>query len=466
MRTTQLGEGLPTPYAAVPPHYVKAFPEYLRASGYFCTNNAKTDYQLVNDPQPWKATPFTIWDECGSNAHYKNRPDKNQPFFAVFNIEETHESQNWKKPEKTNPADVPVPPYYPDIPEVRDNIARLYDNIAIMDSMVGDFIKELNESGEAENTVIFFWTDHGDGLPRAKRWLYDSGTHIPLIIKWPGKLKPGSISNQLISSIDFGATVLSIAQIPIPQHFQGRAFLGHQAKPQRNYVYGARDRFDQSYDMVRSVRDKEFLYIRNFYPLKPYILWVPYRNRMSMMQAMLGKYARGELNGPQNLWFQSARPPEELYHVLEDPHQINNLAGNGKYQDILERMRLKLDQWREETNDLGDMNEADMVSAWWKGDTQPITNPPRFVVNAGLNRNLTVEKKGGAYKGPVLLKLYCPTQGASIGYKINAKSSDGWQLYTGPIHLSQGENDITAKAIRYGYTESEIVSARFLVTEN
>ena len=227
MRTTSYRRSADNPleFTAVPPHYVKAFTEYMRAAGYYCTNNSKTDYQFSKDP-----VPESIWDECSRNAHYKNRPDKNQPFFAVFNWIGTHESQNWNLTNvKTDPRKVKVPPYYPDNEIIRLNIAKMYDNIAQLDSVVGAKISELEKEGELDNTIIFFWGDHGDGLPRAKRWLYDSGLNIPLIIKYPGKIRSGTVDNRMISTIDFGPSVLSLAGIPVPAHMQGIPFIGDQA---------------------------------------------------------------------------------------------------------------------------------------------------------------------------------------------------------------------------------------------
>ena len=176
---------------------VKTYPEFLREAGYYCTNNSKTDYQFAKDP-----VPESIWDECGNQAHYKNRPEKDQPFFAVFNYTGTHESQNWDISRvKTNPDKVKVPPYYPDTDIVRRNLARMYDNTARLDSVVGRLLDELEKEGLADNTVVFFWGDHGDGLPRAKRWLYDSGLNIPLIIRFPGRRDAGSVNDDLISAI-------------------------------------------------------------------------------------------------------------------------------------------------------------------------------------------------------------------------------------------------------------------------
>jgi N-sulfoglucosamine sulfohydrolase len=455
MRTSHVADNLPTPYEAVPPHYVKTFTEYLRAAGYYCTNNAKTDYQF--------ASPVTAWDECSNTAHYKNRPNRETPFFAVFNITVTHESKNWQAPESTDPASVEVPPYYPDTEIVRKNIARLYDNIAKLDSIIGNILKELEDEGLAENTVVFFWSDHGDGLPRAKRWLYDSGTKIPLIIRWPGYIKEADSDSRLISSIDFGPTVLSIAGVPVPKHMQGRVFLGAQARQPRNYVFSARDRFDESYDMVRSVRDYKYRYIRNYYPLKPYVLWVPYRNRMPIMQELFRLNAEDKLEGAQKIWFSSTRPPEELYDCEKDPHQIHNLADDPKYKDVLRRMSGRLNKWMSNTNDMGNISEPEMIYNMWPDGVQPLTAPPAFIVYGNETANATAISAGGKYKYPVRISVYCATQGASIAFTADTAENVRWKLYTGPIKLNKGTTLLRAKAIRYGYKESKEVAATFKI---
>ena len=273
MRTTEdRVPELPGPYLAVPPFYVKAFPEYLRAAGYYTTNRAKTDYQF--------GVPFTIWDGLGPNAHWRNRADKSQPFFSVFNLEVTHESQIFPssparkgKPLVTDPAEIQVPPYYPDTPAVREELARVYDNIADMDGQVGAILKQLEDDGLADNTIVFYWSDHGDGVPRAKRSLYDSGLRVPLMIRWPKALgstvRPGSVSDELVSFIDLAPTVLALAGADIPAHLQGRVLVGPKAAPAPGFVFAARDRMDIEYDMMRSARDARFLYIRNFSPELP-----------------------------------------------------------------------------------------------------------------------------------------------------------------------------------------------------
>jgi N-sulfoglucosamine sulfohydrolase len=455
MRTSHRSENLPTPYEAVPPPYVKTFTEYLRAAGYYCTNNVKTDYQF--------ASPVTAWDECSNTAHYKNRPDRQTPFFAVFNLEITHESKNWQPPENTDPSSVEVPPYYPDNKLVRKNIARLYDNIAKLDSIIGNILQELEDEGLAENTVVFFWSDHGDGLPRAKRWLYDSGTRIPLIIRWPGYIREGVTSDRMICSIDFGPTVLSVAGVPVPKHMQGKAFLGARKKQPRNYVFAARDRFDESYDMVRTVRDKKFRYIRNYYPLKPYVLWVPYRNRMPIMQELIRLSVKDSLEGAQKIWFSDTRPPEELYDCEKDPHQINNLADDPEYREILKRLSGRLNRWMINTNDMGKIPETEMVNNMWPKGVQPVTAPPVLIIYDKESVDIAAITNGGKFKYPVKISLYCPTQGASIAYSIDAERNTHWKLYTGPVKLNKGTTLLRTKAIRYGYKESREVTAIFEV---
>jgi N-sulfoglucosamine sulfohydrolase len=309
MRTTEdTVPELPGPYLAVPPFYVKAFPEYLRRAGYFTSNRAKTDYQF--------GVPFTIWDDLGQNAHWRNRPDPRQPFFSVFNLEITHESRIFPssparqgKPLVTDPRAIHVPPYYPDTPLVREELARVYDNIADMDAQVGQILKQLEDDGLAENTIVFYWSDHGDGVPRAKRSLYDSGLRVPLMIRWPKALSPpfapGTVNDELVSFIDLAPTTLAAAGLDVPVHMQGRVLTGPKAGPAPQYVFAARDRMDIEYDMMRSARDGRFLYIRNVSPELPYAGHIVYRNQSAIMQEWLRLQAEGQLTGPAALWMRT-----------------------------------------------------------------------------------------------------------------------------------------------------------------
>ena len=457
MRTTEdRVPELPGPYLAVPPFYVKAFPEYLRAAGYFTSNRAKTDYQF--------GVPFTIWDDLGATAHWRNRADPKQPFFSVFNLEITHESRIFPssparkgKPLVTNLADLKVPPYYPDTPVVREELARMYDNIADMDGQVGEILKQLEDDGLAENTVVFYWSDHGDGVPRAKRSLYDSGLRVPLMIRWPKTLAsgsgavPGSVRDELVSFIDLAPTVLALAGVPIPTHLQGRVLVGPHAAPAPDLVFAARDRMDIEYDMMRSVRDRRFLYIRNFAPELPYAGHITYRNQSAIMQEWFRLQAERKLTGPAALWMRTQRPAEELYDTIDDPHQIRDLSADPKHGATLVRLRSALTEWMGRTGDQGLVNEPEMIQRMWPGGVQPETAQPYI-----LPRRTTddpTRQSSMTINEPMEVVVYVPTQGASVGYTTEEGPTPKWRIYSGPI-LVDRPMTLRAKAIRYGYKES------------
>lgn len=468
MRTTEdRVPELPGPYLAVPPFYVKAFPEYLRAAGYYTSNRSKTDYQF--------GEPFTIWDDLGPKAHWRNRTDKTQPFFSVFNFTVTHESQAFPtgparkgKPLQTDPAKIQVPPYYPDTPLVREDLARIYDNIADMDRQAGQILAQLDEDGLADNTVVFYWSDHGDGVPRAKRSLYDSGLHVPLMIRWPQRVRApgppgpaGSVNGDLVSFVDLAPTVLAIAGVEIPGHMQGRVLVGNRAAPGPDYVFAARDRMDIEYDMMRSARDKRFLYIRNFHPELPYAGHIIYRNQSNIMQEWFRLQAERKLKGPAALWMRTSRPAEELYDTQADPHQIKDLAADPAHRATLERMRHAVADWMARIGDQGLVNEPELIQRMWPGGVQPETARPYIVPRRTTEAPARAETM--AFKEPTEVVIYVPTQGASIGYTTEEGANPKWRLYTGPI-LVDRPMTIRAKAIRYGYKESTEARTTFTMT--
>jgi hypothetical protein len=437
----------------VPPFYVKAFPEYLRAAGYFTSNRAKTDYQF--------GVPFTIWDDIGPQAHWRNRSDRNQPFFSVFNIEVTHESQIFPtsparkgKPLISDPSEVPLPPYLPDTPLVRREIARVYDNIADMDTRVGEILRQLDEDGLTGNTIVFYWSDHGDGIPRSKRSLYDSGLRVPLMIRWPGHsgVTPGAVNDQLVSFVDLAPTVLAMAGVEVPAHLQGRVLVGPKAAAEPPAIFAARDRMDIEYDMIRAARDKRFLYVRNFQPELPYAGHVPYRNQSDIMQEWLRLQAEGALSGPAASWMRTRRPPEELYDTRNDPHQIRNLASDPPHKATLERLRGAVTDWMTRINDQGLINEAEMIQRMWPGGVQPETAQPYILLRRSGVNDLK-RQPSAVVKAPMEAIVYVPTQGASIGYTTEDGPNARWKLYTGPI-LVKEPMTLRTKAIRYGYKES------------
>ena len=266
-------------YEGVPPDFVRCFPELLRAAGYYCTNNSKTDYQF--------AAPATVWDVSGGKAHWRNRAD-GQPFFAVFNHGGTHESRAFpqakRRPSAVAPDDVRVPPLYPDTEAVRDALARTYDNIAAMDRWVGERLAELEQAGLADTTVVLFFSDHGVGLPRGKRSPYDLGTRVPLLVRMPDGQAAGTVDERVVSFVDFGPTVLSLAGIVPDERLDGVAFLGPHARPGTGHAFAHADRFDSVYDHARSVSDGRFRYVRNLATDLPHLIPNAYRESLPMMR--------------------------------------------------------------------------------------------------------------------------------------------------------------------------------------
>jgi N-sulfoglucosamine sulfohydrolase len=352
------------------PSHIKAFSSYLREQGYYCTNNAKTDYQTKDLKD--------AWDQSSGKAHWRGRP-ADKPFFAVFNFGGCHESgiasaskyqsvtKDLKPDQRQDPKQLDLPPYYPDTPVVREDWKRNYELITAMDAWAGDLIQQLKADGLYENTVIFYWSDHGVGLPRAKRWLYESGTHVPLIVRIPSQHdtsrqnKPGHISDQLVSSIDFGPTVMNLTGHAIPDHMQGQPFLGANLPSARDYVYGARDRMDERYDIIRMVRDKRYRYIRNYEPLKTYYQYMNTPEKGATMREIRRVHAAGEMPPAAALFMAPTKPVEELYDVKNDPHEINNLAADPAYGTLLETMRTAQLQWARDTRDLGLIPEPEIL---------------------------------------------------------------------------------------------------------
>jgi len=369
------------------PAPVRPFTEGLRRAGYYCVNNVKTDYNLQNEVAFIRAA----WDESSAQAHWRKRPS-GRPFFAVMNLMTTHQSRAsvWPfeqferevasrlKPEQRHdPAQAELPPYYPDTPEVRRTVARHYDCVSVMDQEVEALLNQLQEDELADDTIVFFYSDHGSGLPRGKRVLHDSGLQIPLIIRLPDRLRhlgaglPGSTTARLVSTVDLGPTVLALAGVSIPEPMQGQPFLGRGAGEPRRTVFGARDRVDEAFDLSRSVRDERYLYIRNF---MPHLSWMPpeaYSDQSPMRRELKRLAATGLLNAAQLTYASPRRPLEELYDVRSDPHQINNLADSPGHQATLLRLRAALQNWIRQTRDAGFASEAE---AWSLTDRE---GPPR-----------------------------------------------------------------------------------------
>ncbi len=343
------------------PEDVKPFPYYLKQAGYYCTNNSKTDYNFK-----WQQKE--VWDESSPRAHWRNRPKSDTPFFAVFNFTMCHESQVWPEnhakvvsnlPRELlhDPAKMSLPAYYPDTPKVRASMARLYDIITAMDVATGNVLRQLEEDGLADNTIVIFWSDHGDGLPRAKRWIYDSGTRVPMILRMPERFRtgregqPDTTDGRLISMIDLGPTVLNLAGIPIPAHMHGQPFLGPGQPEPRRYIFAARDRVDERYDMVRMVRDQRYRYMRTYMPWYPTLRRIEYAERNAIRQELRRLYAAGQLPPVAAQYLDPTRPYEQLFDTQADPDEVRNLAQDADYAEILQRLRAECDRWMIETRD-------------------------------------------------------------------------------------------------------------------
>ncbi|MBD3265758.1 sulfatase-like hydrolase/transferase, partial [bacterium] len=342
------------------PSFMKMYPQYLREAGYYCTNNSKEDYNLQK--------PGKVWDESSRKAHWRKRKS-GQPFFAIFNFTTSHESQIRRRPHTPvhDPEKVYVPAYHPDTPEVRRDWAQYYDKITEMDKQVGNVLAQLKEDGLDENTIIFYYGDHGSGMPRSKRWPYDSGLHVPMIVHFPEKWKHlapkeyqvGGQSDRLVGFIDLAPTVLSLAGIQPPDYMQGHAFAGKYETEKPEFMFGFRGRMDERYDMVRSVTDGRYIYIRNYKPHKIYGQHINYMFQTPTTQVWKRMYDEGKLEPPQT-YFWETKPPEELYDLKNDPDEVNNLAGEAKYADIKKKLRSAQQEWVRDIRDLGFLPENEI----------------------------------------------------------------------------------------------------------
>ncbi|MFT4092535.1 MAG: sulfatase-like hydrolase/transferase [Niabella sp.] len=361
------------------PDFINFFPKYLRDAGYYTTNNSKKDYNTTDQPE--------VWDESGNKATYKNRK-AGQPFFAVFNINTSHESSIFRsdakkqmqaqftgkpadsmqlppeKPLRHDPDKMHIPAYLPATPEMKYDWALYYDKIQEMDEEVGHLLKELDDAGLSDNTIVFYYADNGGVLGRSKRFIFESGLHIPLIIRVPEKYRslsgglPGTASKQLVDFSDFAPTVLSLAGIEPPKYLQGRAFLGSYAvQKNRDFVFGFRGRMDEAIDLVRTIYDGRYRYVKNFMPHKIYGQHIEYLWLAKSMQSWEKAWHDGVLNSTQSAFFKT-KPSEELYDVINDPQNIHNLAAKKEYRDVLEKLRKKTYDYLVEINDLGFIPEA------------------------------------------------------------------------------------------------------------
>lgn len=451
----------PPAYNAVPPPYVRAFPELLREAGYWTASYTKLDYQF--------GAPFTIWDSVSYTPSWRDRPaeEQDRPWFVYNTFEITHEINIWPDSTKerffeefgldtstlapdvlqrppfdtsyaVRPGEVKVPPYLPDTEVGRQHIARLYDNASRMDRQIATIMADLEEDGLADNTIIFFLSDHGDCLPRGKRWVYDSGTHIPLVIYLPERYRrlyaDVERDDRMVSGVDLAPTVLELTGVPVPDWMQGRSLLS--AEPVRKYVFAGRDRIDNRYDTRRAVRDQQFKYIRNYLPEVAYSQYTTFLHQMPYMRQIVALHEAGKLPPLQAYWQEAPKPVEELYDIVSDPHEIDNLAADPAYAAQLTEYAAVLADWQEANGDYLMTPETEQAEAMWPGLVQPVTEAP------------WAEVRGDS------LFLSSATEGASIAYRRPGERR--WRIYTGPVAAASVEG-WAARAVRYGYAASPVV---------
>ena len=344
------------------PEGKQMYPELLRAAGYYCSNNAKEDYNV--------SRPGRVWDDSSKKAHWRNRA-AGQPFFAVFNSEKSHESKIRARPHQAvhDPAKVRVPAYHPDTPEVRRDWAQYYDVVSAADADAGKVLAELESSGLAEDTIVFYYGDHGSGMPRSKRWPYNSGLRVPLVVFIPEKFKElrppdykaGGASDRLVSFVDFAPTLLSLAGVKPPEWMQGRAFLGSFIAPAPAYLHGFRGRMDERYDLVRSVTDGRYVYVRNYLPHLIYGQHLDYMWKTPTTLVWEQLHTEGKLTPAQDAFWQR-KPPEELYDLQTDRDEVRNLATSPAHAEIKARLRQAQREHAMTIRDVGFIPEGERVA--------------------------------------------------------------------------------------------------------
>lgn len=464
---------------AVPPPEVRLLSEYFREAGYFTTNASFTDFQVP--------TPLSAFDECGEMAHWRNRPE-GAPFFAAFHGMTTHESQIYLDDEtflartphvrhRHDPALAPLPPYHPDTEAFRIAWARYSDLITEMDHWVGGLLAELDDAGVADDTIVVFWSDHGAGMPRAKRWATEAGLHEPLLVRWPGHLAPGTVDEDLVHLMDLAPSLLAACGLEVPSHMHGRPFLTSEGSlvPQPNeYLFGARDRTGEARDRSRTVRDARFRYTRHMHPDRPPMQHTDYPDHVStwrelrrLASAEAGQLARGELptllTPLQRTLVAPDKPAVELYDVVADPHEEHDLAGDSAYAAELDRLSDALDTWLHRFGDLADEPEESLLERWRPDGRWSRTEPP------------VGDRAGAASPTPGATVIWttvpprAPDEAASPPVdEIGAPVADGrrWRLLCEATPAPE-DVDVWVRAVRLGYLDSTdvLLPARTIVRD-
>lgn len=451
------------------PADVTGFPSYLRDAGYYTSNNVKTDYNTISAERLIKNS----WDESSSTAHWRKRPQPDQPFFCVFNLMTSHQSRSmvWPYEKFDNevrnrlpkhlihrPDEAPLPAYYPDTPGIRREWARFYDCVTVMDQEVGAILNQLREDKLDDSTIVFFFSDHGSGMPRHKRTLLDTGMHVPLLVRVPERWKhfapdmPGSRTDRLVSFVDFAPTVLRLAGLTPPKYMQGISFIDSEsAVPNRQYVAGHRDRVDEAFDCSRSLRSRRYLYIRNFMPHLGYHQPTAWPDQGTIRAEISRAALSQELTAPQKHYTNATRPVEELYDCQLDPLNLTNLAESEAHQPILQQLRTALEQQTTAFGDFGFLPESSLADQLTSADTfqmrrsKAIASAKAMIFAAGQTEragplDITANKEGSAEARQFWQAVQLHSRQTTIRERRQLESQ-----------LTAAENEPTAAAIEVAF---------------
>ena len=385
-------------YSAVPKRKVQFFTEILRANGYYCSNNSKEDYNMEMSP--------LAWDESNKNAHWRKRA-KNQPTIIVFNINITHGSRFWKKNKKHSEEDINkiiLPPFFPKNHTIKNDFVTNYKNIEKLDEQVGEIIEQLKEDGLYDKTIIFFYSDHGGPFPRYKRSIYDSGLKCPLIIKWTEpKIKPRN--DQMISFIDLAPTILELTKSQTIHKMEGVSFYNQN---NRDYIFAATDRFDEFTDKRRCVRNNEFKLIINWDTKSSAMKPVSYRKNMKTMRILDSLNDLKKNTNSMENWYKNTKPKYELYDIVNDPYELNNLSSNKDYDNVFNELKKKLNDWIDDS-DYGNITEPKMIEEMWPSGEKPDLKDPKIIKT----------ERG--------FKIISNNENSSLGWRDSP--NENWQVY-------------------------------------
>ena len=385
-------------YSAVPKRKVQFFTEILRSNGYYCTNNYKEDYNMEMSP--------LAWDESSKNAHWRNRRN-NQPFFSVFNFNITHESRIWsnhKNYDTSSLMNINLPPIFPESKTIKRDFLKNYKNIEQLDIQIGEILNQLKEDSLYERTIIFFYSDHGGPFPRYKRSIYDTGLKCPLIIKWNNS-QITKRNNQMISFIDLAPTMLDICKENISESIEGSSFYN---KKGRDYIYAATDRFDEFTDKRRCIRSNQFKLILNGDTNSSIMKPVSYRQNMRTMKVLDSLNDINQLNKAMINWYKNSKSKYELYNVINDPYELNNLYKNKDYDSVFNDLKKKLNNWIDDS-DYGNKEEADLIKEIWPNGKKPELKEPKIL------------KQGKSFK------IISNNENSSLGWRDSTIKN--WRIY-------------------------------------